>query len=65
MSNERSTERAFVIGGHRVVFVRGDGWRCTCELWKESQNCTHVNLAAALATLEHAVIATGGSIRRH
>lgn len=65
MSNGRGIERALVIGGHRVVFVQGDGWKCACELWKEGEDCTHVRLAAALVTLEHAVIALGGSISRH
>ena len=65
MLNGRGTERAFVIGGYRVVFMRGEGWKCTCELWRESEDCTHVKMAAALATLEHAVIAQGGSISRH
>jgi hypothetical protein len=65
MSNGRSLKRVLVIGGYRVVFVRGDGWRCACELWKEGKDCSHMKMAAALATLESAVIALGGSITRH
>lgn len=65
MSNIESIKRILVIGGYRVVFVRGDGWRCTCELWKGGKGCQHVQTAAALITLENAVVALGGSITRH
>jgi xanthine dehydrogenase molybdopterin-binding subunit B len=65
MSNDKSIKRIFDIGGYRVVFARGDGWQCTCELWREEKGCPHVRLAAALVTLGSAVIALGGSISRH
>jgi hypothetical protein len=65
MTTGRSIKQVLVIGGHRVVFIQGDGWKCTCELSKEGEDCTHMRMAAALVTLEHAVIALGGSISRH
>ena len=65
MSNIRDTKRTIVIGEYRVDFVRGVGWQCTCELWREGNGCQHAQLAAALITLENAVVALGGSITRH
>jgi hypothetical protein len=53
------------IHGYQLVFVRGRGWQCTCQLWLQMKDCPHVLLAAALKTLEQAVAAGGGSVRRH
>ena len=53
------------IGGYQIEFVRRRGWRCNCRAWELTQKCSHVLLVAALRTLEKAVAAHGGSIRRH
>lgn len=65
MSKGTSSNRALDIDGYRVTFVQGDGWQCTCELYKQGTGCRHVALAAALITWESAVVAFGGSITRH
>ena len=65
MADRRSFKRTLVIGGYRVVFVPGEGWQCTCESMNGDEACPHIVQAAALITLEMAVIALGGSISRH
>lgn len=65
MSHGGILERVLIIGGYRVVFVRGVGWECNCESWEVTRDCQHTLLAAALITLENAVIANGGSASRH
>ena len=65
MRNGMSSNRVLDIAGYRVTFMQGDGWQCTCELYKEAKGCRHVAIAAALTTWETAVIAVGGSITRH
>ena len=65
MSHGRNLNEPYLIGGYQVVFVRGRGWQCNCRPWELTQKCPHVLLAAGLRTLENAVAALGGSIRRH
>jgi hypothetical protein len=65
MSQGRSLNEPYFIAGYQVVFVRGRGWQCNCRVWELTRECPHVLLAAALRTLENAVVALGGSIRRH
>jgi hypothetical protein len=54
-----------VIEGQRLVFHRGEGWRCDCAAWVARADCRHVWQAAALVTLERAIQSRGNSIRRH
>ena len=65
MSQGRSLNEPCPIGRYQVVFIRGRGWQCNCRRWELTQECPHVLLAAALRTLENAVAAFGGSVRRH
>lgn len=65
MSGAESPNRVLIIDGYRVAFVRGVGWECNCEYWSAERECAHTIRAAALTTLERAVIANGGSITRH
>ena len=65
MSRSESPNRVLNISGYRVAFARGVGWECSCESWNAEQGCDHCIQAAALTTLEQAVIANGGSTTRH
>ena len=65
MSYGGTPKRILTIGGYRVVFIRGVGWECNCESWEVALECQHTVLAAALITLENAVVANGGSASRH
>jgi hypothetical protein len=65
MSHSESPDRVLNIGGYRVAFVPGSGWQCNCVSWSAEQGCEHCTQAAALTTIERAVIGSGGSTTRH
>ena len=65
MSRSENPNRVLIIGGYRVAFVRGVGWKCNCESWNSEKGCAHCMYAAAWTALDGVVTPKGGSTTRH